>query len=267
VADELSQMEGVTTYGAVDKMSRARGLGTTAAGAMPAAAPKAAMANGLADAAPASETPAFGGLVDRKSDARLAGAPGQGGAPQVEPTVRSNFADTALWVGALETNSDGIAEVKLDMPENLTTWKIRTWAMGPGTAVGEGTSEVVTTKNLLVRLQAPRFFVETDEVVLSANIHNYLKTDKRVEARLEFDGSTLELVDEGVRTVTVKSDGELRVDWRVKVVREGEAVVRVKGLTDEESDAMEMNSPYTCTACSRPTRIPARCDRPTTPAS
>ena len=69
------------------------------------------------------------------------------------------------------------------MPENLTTWKMRVWAMGDGTRVGEGAAEVVTTKNLIVRLQAPRFFVEKDEVVLSANVHNYLKTKKQVQRR------------------------------------------------------------------------------------
>ncbi len=64
------------------------------------------------------------------------------------------------------------------MPENLTTWKVKVWGMGHGTKVGQGEAEVVTRKDLIVRLQAPRFFVEKDEVVLSANVHNYLKTKK-----------------------------------------------------------------------------------------
>ena len=41
----------------------------------------------------------------------------------------------------------------------------------------------------------------------------------------------------------IPSGGEQRVDWRVKVQNEGEAVVRVKALTDEDSDAMEMRLP------------------------
>ena len=41
----------------------------------------------------------------------------------VQPTVRKNFADTALWVAKLDTKADGTAEVELTMPENLTTWK------------------------------------------------------------------------------------------------------------------------------------------------
>ena len=64
--------------------------------------------------------------------------------PMVEPTVRTNFADTALWVGSLATNEKGEAEVALDMPENLTTWKVKVWGMGHGTKVGQGEAEVVT---------------------------------------------------------------------------------------------------------------------------
>ncbi|MFI4876544.1 MAG: alpha-2-macroglobulin family protein, partial [Blastopirellula sp. JB062] len=173
-------------------------------------------------------------------------AEGQAGAAPpalVEAEVRTNFADTALWVGALTTNRQGEAEVSLKMPENLTTWKVKTWAMGDGTRVGSGESEIITTKNLLVRLQAPRFFVQTDEVVLSANVHNYLETAKTVQVSLETPGELLEHLDPSERTVKIEANGELRVDWRVKVLSEGTAVIRMKALTDEESDAVEMSFP------------------------
>ncbi len=161
----------------------------------------------------------------------------------VEPTIRKEFADTALWAGALTTQPDGTAEVELAMPQNLTTWRIKVWAMGHGTKVGEAVSDVVTRKNIILRLQAPRFFVQTDEVVLSANVHNYLKEAKSVQVRLELEGNTLEPLDEPVRTITIAANDEARVDWLVRVKAEGEAVVRMAALTDEESDAMEMRFP------------------------
>ncbi len=171
------------------------------------------------------------------------GGGGEADTQLAEPTVRSEFADTAFWAGSVTTDSNGMVEVEFDMPENLTTWAIKVWAMGHGTKVGEGSVDVVTTKNLLLRLQAPRFFVEKDVVVLSANIHNYLDTKKAVKAVLELDGSALEAIDSLTQTVSVDSQGEQRVDWKVRAVREGEAVVRMKALTDEESDAMEMAFP------------------------
>ena len=168
----------------------------------------------------------------------------------MQPTVRTKFADTALWVASLTTDENGLGEVSLDMPENLTTWKVKVWGMGHGTKVGQGEAEVITRKDLIVRLQAPRFFVEKDEVVLSANVHNYLKNKKQIQVALELEGNCLAPAakldgdpDPLVRTIEVEADGEQRVDWRVKVVREGQATVRMKALSDEESDATEQSFP------------------------
>jgi len=222
------------------------------------AAPAAAAPMGRMRAAKMSEAAGDKVAADVKLE-ESGGMGGEGaGAPLVQPTVRTNFADTALWVAALQTNEKGEAEVELTMPENLTTWKARVWAMGGGAQCGEGTAEVVTAKNLLVRLQAPRFFVQKDEVVLSANVHNYLKTKKTVRVVLELDGVCLEqpmpvmrglsgemtlLKSSLVQIVDIDAGGEKRVDWRVRVLQPGEAVVRMKALTDEESDAMEMTFP------------------------
>jgi uncharacterized protein YfaS (alpha-2-macroglobulin family) len=45
------------------------------------------------------------------------------------------------------------------------------------------------------------------------------------------------------KTITILPRAEKRVDWRVKVLREGDVVVRMLALTDEESDAMQMRFP------------------------
>ncbi|MEX2315882.1 MAG: alpha-2-macroglobulin family protein, partial [Pirellulales bacterium] len=169
--------------------------------------------------------------------------PPQPGAELMQATVRSEFADTAKWVAALETDKDGLAQVELEMPQNLTAWKIRVWGLGQGTRVGEGAAEVVTRKNVIVRMQAPRFFVERDEVVLSANVHNYLPDAKQVQVRLEQNGELLELPADAQQTVEIAAGGEARVDWRVKVLREGEAAIRMLALTDAESDAVQMKFP------------------------
>jgi uncharacterized protein YfaS (alpha-2-macroglobulin family) len=161
----------------------------------------------------------------------------------VQPTVRTNFADTAFWAAALETAPDGTALVDFTLPDSLTTWKVKTWTLGPGTKVGQAESQIVTSKDLLVRLQAPRFFVEKDEVVLSANVHNKLKNAKSVQVSLELEGSELQPLGESTRTVQIAAGSEHRVDFRVKVVHEGRALIRMKALTDEESDAAQMTFP------------------------
>ena len=162
-----------------------------------------------------------------------------------EAQVRTEFADTALWLAAVTTDADGVATATFNMPDNLTTWKINTWAMTRDTKVGQTNTSAVTTKNLLVRLQAPRFFLEYDEVVISANVHNYLNTEKTARVSLNVPEELLTLIGNAPATTDVKvpAGGETRVDWRIKVLKEGEATLTVKALTDEESDAMAMTFP------------------------
>ena len=169
-----------------------------------------------------------------------------GNAEPAQPVmIRSDFADSAYWKQSLETNAEGIAEVEVPLPDNLTTWKIKAWAMGHGTKVGEAEAEIITSKDLIIRLQAPRFFVEKDEVTLSANVHSYLDAKKDVKVSLELEGTCLETMagQELTKTISLDSGKEQRVDWRVKAAREGTAVVRMKAITDSDSDAMQMSYP------------------------
>ncbi len=194
------------------------------------------------------EEEALGKLKKGGGAARTSGKPegkSAGTGDFAEAEVRKKFADTALWLTTLTTDADGTATASFEMPENLTTWKINAWGMTTGTKVGQSDTSAVTTKNLIVRLQAPRFFMEYDEVVISANVHNYLKKGKTARVSLSVPEEFLKMVGETPATVDVDvpAGGEKRVDWRVKVLSEGTAKITVKALTDEESDAMQMTFP------------------------
>ena len=264
VAEEEQAEGGMPNAGAfADGLARGAGMGGGMGG--PVAANRRMFAAKSAAPAPMAEPQMLGAPAMEMAMDKAEAAPGGGEAPEmVQPAVRKNFADTALWVGALTTDDNGTAQVKLDMPENLTTWRIKVWGMGQGTRVGQGQTDVVTRKDLILRMEIPRFLVQTDEVVLSAVVHNYLKTDKQVTVFLETEEPCLQPMDSykkfyfgdpkdldkkgpwGAkigREVKIAAGGEARVDWRVRCMEEGEAVVRMSALTDEESDAMEMRIP------------------------
>ncbi|MFN9719676.1 MAG: alpha-2-macroglobulin family protein, partial [Planctomycetota bacterium] len=201
------------------------GMGAPAMAMDAAAAPSAASA--MKGAAP------DGGLA----------APAGGGQAEAAPTLRSNFADTAYWVASSVADENGIVEVKFTVPDNLTTWKIKAWTMGDGTRVGSGTSDMISSKDLIIRPQTPRFFTERDQIMLSAVVHNYLKSEKSVRVVIENEGGHLKLLDDAERTVTIKAGGETRINWMVDVVASGLTTIRMKALTDEESDAVEVKVP------------------------
>ncbi len=171
-------------------------------------------------------------------------SPAGNAAPAANPIlVRKDFADLLKWSGAIEMDANGHAEIPLEFPDNLTTWKARVWFLGTGTQVGEGTAEIITSKELLVRLQAPRFLVERDEAVLSAVVQNDHDAPKTVTVSLELDGNTLEAIDGESRTVEIAAKSEARVDWRVKALREGEATIRMKADAGDDGDAVERKLP------------------------
>jgi alpha-2-macroglobulin len=46
-----------------------------------------------------------------------------------------------------------------------------------------------------------------------------------------------------VHAIEVPAGGSVRVDWRVRAVAEGRAVIRMRALSDEESDAVQLTYP------------------------
>ena len=155
--------------------------------------------------------------------------------------IRSDFTDTAFWKADIETDEQGYAEIEVPMPDNLTTWKVKVWAMGHGTVVGQGETEVITSKDLLVRLQAPRFFVEKDEVTLSAVVHNNLGGSRKVKVSLELEGITLWRRISSRRSASKQGETNAWIGW--PRFRKRPVTVRMKAQTTDDADAMEMSFP------------------------
>ncbi len=226
-----------------------------------AIAPMAMAAAPMMEAAAADEKPesqlrgvaAEDRMMDMDGNAKMERALETGGGeakqaenPLVTATVRKNFADTAYWTASLKTDENGVAHIDFPMPESLTTWKVMAWAMADGTRVGKAETEVITAKNLILRMQTPRFVTTSDEIIFSANVHNYLETEKKVVVTLSLpEGAPCTLLDAEKKTVsvTIPANGESRVDWWVRAEDEGACVVTMSAQTDEESDAMELSVP------------------------
>jgi alpha-2-macroglobulin len=155
-----------------------------------------------------------------------------------EATIRKVFKDTAFWQPEVVTDAEGRAEVKVEFPDNLTTWRATARAVTDDTRVGSSVGRVLARKDLIMRLAMPRFFTEGDTVTLSGNVHNYLKTAKQTQISIEVTGA--QLLDDASQTVNIDKDGEHRVDWRINASDLGQVRILAKALTDEESDAVEM---------------------------
>ncbi len=130
-------------------------------------------------------------------------------------TVRQNFKDTAVFEGVVTTDENGTAQVKVKLPENLTTWSADARAVTADTRVGQTTGELVSTKPLYVQLQTPRFFIVGDEVTIGATVFN--NTDTSLKANVLLDAQGVEIKSDALQTIDVEAKQQAYVTWNVTV--------------------------------------------------
>lgn len=160
-----------------------------------------------------------------------------------EPEVRSDFRDTAVWAPEVQCDANGVGKITIPFPQSLTTWRAKAVAWTGDTKVGTTTADAITTKDVLVRLQAPRFFTEGDRIVVSAVVNNRSKRALEARTSILVEGGTLRLSGDAETSVRIAANGEARIDWWCDVIGHGDARVTVKALTAEDSDAMRMTFP------------------------
>lgn len=175
----------------------------------------------------------------------------------VRPEIRKEFMDAILWLPNVYTDSKGRAKVEVKLPDNLGTWRATVRGITKETMAGEQIHKIFSTKNLLIRVETPRFLTQGDEVTISTIVHNYLNTTKKT--RIEFNVENLKLISSEINSkldfknlsniknvyeVNLPANSEIRIDWRVKSeVAKNEAVFKAVALTNEESDAIETKIP------------------------
>ena len=156
----------------------------------------------------------------------------------VQPMIRKDFKDTAFWEPNAVTGKDGRATVNFRLPDNLTTWRATARGVTTDTMVGVSSHKVISRKDVILRLETPRFLTQGDTVTLSGIVHNYLKQDKSTQISIDIAGA--QLVGPAQQTVNIEKQGEHRVDWKISAPQTGQITLLAKALTDTESDAVEL---------------------------
>lgn len=188
------------------------------------------------------------------ADSRMKKSESKDKSAYVQADVRTNFVDALIWKAHVVTDKNGKAKVEFKIPDNLTTWRTTVRGITKQTDVGQKVNKFISRKNLLVRMETPRFFREDDEVVISTIVHNYLSSAKTT--KIEFTSDKLKLVGSKINSkgfentnfssnrvyeIEIAANSELRIDWKCKVdFPTGEATLKASALTNEESDAMEV---------------------------
>ncbi|MGV7220348.1 MAG: MG2 domain-containing protein [Nitrospinales bacterium] len=162
----------------------------------------------------------------------------QAGSADSAVQVRSDFRTTALWLPSILTGKDGKARVQVKYPDSVTQWRATARVVSRKNQFGISTGKSHTQKPLIVRLQAPRFFVVGDSLTLSAIINNNTNETMNVTPSLEAEGIT---INAKARSINIPAHSEERIDWTAMVTQPGRAKIKVLAFAKNHSDAMEKN--------------------------
>ncbi|MBX7096711.1 MAG: hypothetical protein K1X89_03275 [Myxococcaceae bacterium] len=221
----------------VAEASKEEAVADRAPPAPPMAAPAASGAGRGMNAGPAKDA------KRAKADDSLDREDGQAQPPSgQEPVkVRKNFATSAGFQAALSGRQQAPVRAKLRLTDSLTTWRTTAYVVSQGPQLGVGRGTVRTEKPLMVRLQAPRFFTERDEVTLSAIVTSRLATTAQVEVALSASG--LKPLSSSTVKLSVEPGKDARVDVRFQVVEPGEVKAKAIARGGGKADAMELTLP------------------------
>lgn len=147
----------------------------------------------------------------------FAGGQGGGGGDGSAPSVRERFPDTAFWQADIITGADGKAQVTVQLPDSLTTWQVETRGVTEDTRVGQTKTEVITTKDLIVRPVTPRFLVAGDHLELAAIVQNNTTEPISGEIELHSDGVILDEAGAVRQAFDLPANGRQRISWWGKV--------------------------------------------------
>jgi alpha-2-macroglobulin len=173
-------------------------------------------------------------------------------APQAEPSpdmpgaaapiaLRADLRPLALFAPAVETGEGGEAEVALELPDNLTRYRIMAVATDGSRRFGSGESTVTARLPLMVRPSLPRFFNLGDSAELPFVVQN--QTDAPMTVSLAVRAAGLDLVAGAGRRLTVPARDRVEVRLPATVGRVGPARVQVAAAAGTYADAAEISLP------------------------
>ncbi|MBN2101016.1 Ig-like domain-containing protein [Candidatus Dojkabacteria bacterium] len=159
------------------------------------------------------------------------GAGGSGG-----DDTRVDFEDIAHWDGKVKTDSSGKAEVKLHLPDNLTTWVACVVGVTTDTLVGSAETEFIARKDVTLDAKVPEFLRSSDVWNMNLEMKNFSSSSIDAKLIVDCDGCEDEKVEKNVSL----SAGR-RVEQVVKIdPSEGEDEVRIKAALTSSSKTYDI---------------------------
>ncbi len=155
--------------------------------------------------------------------------------------ARSTFKESAYFNPSIVTDEKGHAEVRFQLPDNLTTFRLMAVAVSRGDRYGSGEAKVRVSKPLMARPALPRFLRAGDRFQASVIVTTKGARSRNVTVSARAQG--LELEGDPERRVGVEADGTVEVRFWARALRAGSARLDFAVRGEHESDSVTLTRP------------------------
>ena len=179
-------------------------------------------------------------LVEQRSYGQKAEATGGGGGAGRD-MMRTDFRPLAHWAPAIQTDGSGRAQVTFRLPESLTTFRLMATALTADHAFGQGQTDVVVTKPLVLQQALPRFARLGDRFSAGVLVSNRTGAEGSVTVEAESDRLSVDGPPSQTISLAAGATQEVRFDWQAAV--SGDADIQFRATLNDERDAFRTTLP------------------------
>lgn len=150
--------------------------------------------------------------------------------------IRIDFNPLAIFAPEVHTNSNGRAAVKVNIPDNLTRYRVMVVAVDDsGKQFGSGETSITARLPLMVRPSAPRFLNFGDQFEMPVVLQN--QTDELIETEIIIQASNLKLDGDMGMRVSIPARDRIEVRFPMSADMAGTAKFRVAAVSGDFADA------------------------------
>jgi hypothetical protein len=157
------------------------------------------------------------------------------------PRVRKFFPETLVWAPEVRSDAQGRAQVPLELPDSITTWRLDATASTWDGRLGVGRAPLKVWQPFFVEVELPTRLTVGDRLEIPvALVH---KGDGPRDLQLTAQGSGGLVVTQGLPpTASVPADGRQILTLVVEATQPGQGALRVQAQGQGVGDAVEVTA-------------------------
>jgi len=200
-----------------------------------------AVSDGFGDGSAVPPSPMAMESADYAQSVRRS-AVGAAAPPASEPiAIRSDFNPLAAFVPRLVTDEQGRVRTRIDLPDNLTRYRVIAVAVDGATRFGKAETNLTARLPLMVRPSPPRFLNFGDRFEFPVVVQN--QTDAPLEVRLAMAAANLELSGPAGLVFDVPARDRREVRLPAAALEAGTARYQIATATSDFADAARGEMP------------------------